>query len=190
METDNGEALRTGEFSCIRWLVLYTIITLTTRHNTNTQQTERIQNDGEKYDAWLAMMTASFLATNYTENGWGLTRAPEHITRRLKERLHATLVTTDVCTEDSGECAAQEIPALGKARVEHFVNVIEGGEHARPMMVTDSKENDEILQEMKPMFEWWSGQELVGSMAYGIRAYRNDSNLLMHVDRPNTHVIR
>lgn len=152
-------------------------------------KTERIKDDGEKYDAWLAMMTASYLASNYTENGWGLTRAPEHITQRLKDRLHATLLQNEVC-QDNGECVAQEIPAAGRARVEHFVNVIEGGEHARPMMIMDSSENQAILEEMKPMFEWWSGQELVGSMAYGIRAYRNDSNLLMHVDRPSTHVIR
>ena len=137
-------------------------------------------------------MTASLLASNYTENGWGLTRAPEHITQRLKDRLYATLEKHEVCPpggEDSG-CAAQEIPVSGKARVEHFVDVIEGGDHARPMLIPDSQENHEILEEMKPMFEWWSGKELVGSTAYGIRAYRNDSNLLMHVDRPSTHVIR
>ena len=33
------------------------------------------------------------------------------------------------------------------------------------------------------------GIYLQGSTAYGIRAYRNDSNLLMHVDKSNTHVI-
>lgn len=136
------------------------------------------------------MMTASYLATNYTENGWGLTRAPEHITQRLKDRLYATLQENEVCNEQTKECSAQSIPATGKASVEHFVNVIEGGDHARPMMIVDWQDNAEILEEMKPMFEWWSGQELVGSMAYGIRAYRNDSNLLMHVDRPSTHVIR
>jgi hypothetical protein len=133
-------------------------------------------------------MTASYLATNYTQNGWGLTRAPEHITQRLKDRLYATLQEEEVCDEQTKECSATSIPANGKARVEHFVNVIEGS--ARPMMIADSTDNARILEEMKPMFEWWSGQELVGSTAYGIRAYRNDSNLLMHVDRPSTHVIR
>ena len=34
-----------------------------------------------------------------------------------------------------------------------------------------------------------SGIELQPSIAYGIRAYRNDSNLLMHVDKSTTHVI-
>ena len=157
----------------------------------NFPQIERIEDEGGRYDAWLAMMTASFVATNYTENGWGLTRAPEHITKRLQERLYNTLEKHDVCANDeSGECATQEIPVSGKARVERFIEVIEGGEHARPMTIIDTKENYEILKEMKPMFEWWSGQELRESTAYGIRAYRNDSNLLMHVDRPNTHIIR
>eukprot|EP01083_Nonionella_stella_P309172 1093872_1 len=47
----------------------------------------------------------------------------------------------------------------------------------------------DILEEMKPMFEWWSGIDLEGSIAYGIRAYRNDSNLLMHIDKSSTHII-
>lgn len=155
------------------------------------EQIERIHDDGEQYDAWLAMMTASLLASNYTENGWGLTRAPEHITKRLQDRLHATLVEAEVCdpNKPEGECDVKQIPAQGKARVEHFINVIEGEKHARPMMVMDMNENMEILEEMKPMFEWWSGQSLIGSTAYGIRAYRNDSNLLMHVDQPSTHII-
>lgn len=142
------------------------------------------------------MMTASLLATNYTENGWGLTRAPEHITKRLQERLYATLEKSTVCakSDENGECQNRGeevvIPARGVARQEHFVNVIEAGDHARPIMINDYLENEAILQEMKPMFEWWSGVDLVGSTAYGIRAYRNDSNLLMHVDRPSTHVIR
>jgi hypothetical protein len=164
--------------------------------NDNNQKIERITDEGAKYDAWLGIMTASLIAQNYTENGWGLTRAPEHITKRLQERLHSTLDTVEMaCDSDGGNCRFEEgerlVPAKHKgARKEHFVNVIEAEDHARPVMISDYRDNDAILDEMKPMFEWWSGQELVGSTAYGIRAYRNDSNLLMHVDRPDTHVIR
>ena len=76
------------------------------------------------------------------------------------------------------------------AREEHFINVIEAEDHARPIMITgEPNENYDILREMKPMFEWWSGVELQPSTAYGIRAYRNDSNLLMHTDKSTTHVI-
>jgi hypothetical protein len=147
----------------------------------------------------MAVITSALVAQNYTKNGWGLTRAPEHITKRLQERLHKTLKTTKITgvngkcdTNGEGECIEQEvtIPDGKGTRREQFINVIGGEDHARPIMVTDYRENMEILEEMKPMFEWWSGVDLVESTAYGIRAYRNDSNLLMHVDKPATHIIR
>lgn len=117
----------------------------------------------------------SALVTNYTENGWGLTRAPEHITERLQQRLNRTLLEEGI------------IDPSGKyTRPEHHIPVI-GGE--RPIMITDGNDNRQVLNEMKPMFEWWSGIDLQPSIAYGIRAYRNDSNLLMHVDKASTHVI-
>eukprot|EP00587_Corethron_hystrix_P017029 CAMPEP_0113323744 /NCGR_PEP_ID=MMETSP0010_2-20120614/16534_1 /TAXON_ID=216773 ORGANISM="Corethron hystrix, Strain 308" /NCGR_SAMPLE_ID=MMETSP0010_2 /ASSEMBLY_ACC=CAM_ASM_000155 /LENGTH=199 /DNA_ID=CAMNT_0000182795 /DNA_START=590 /DNA_END=1189 /DNA_ORIENTATION=+ /assembly_acc=CAM_ASM_000155 len=39
------------------------------------------------------------------------------------------------------------------------------------------------------MHEEWAGVPLVEETAYGLRVYRNHSNLLMHVDRHDTHVI-
>lgn len=147
----------------------------------------------------MGFVTAALVATNYTENGWGLTRAPEHITQRLQERLYKTLEVTKIekmecdaeSMEEGGECGEREIlePKGHGSRKEHFINVIGGEEHARPIMISDHAQNRDILEEMKPMFEWWSGKELEGSIAYGIRAYRNDSNLLMHIDKSSTHVI-
>ena len=147
----------------------------------------------------MQLMASAIVTSNYTENGWGLTRAPEHITRRLQERLHATLgvakkIERKQCADDGEECLVSEdeiLEPIGQgAQEEHFVNVIEAEDHARPIMITgEPNENYDILREMKPMFEWWSGIELQPSIAYGIRAYRNDSNLLMHVDKSTTHVI-
>mmetsp|Transcript_11704 Transcript_11704/g.28767 ORF Transcript_11704/g.28767 Transcript_11704/m.28767 type:complete len:414 (-) Transcript_11704:192-1433(-) len=171
------------------------------------EQIERVEGSNDKYNGWLAFMTSAIVATNYTENGWGLTRAPQHITRRLQERLHKTLEVTRIervrttCDDDNensegktgGECIADEReivePAGEGTRKEHFVNVIGGEDNSRPIMISDTQANDDLLDEMKPMFEWWSGVDLEGSIAYGIRAYRNDSNLLMHVDKSSTHVI-
>lgn len=172
--------------------------------NRRFEQVERVEDTNLKYNGWMAFMTAALVATNYTETGWGLTRAPDHILRRLQERLYNSLEVTRVetkqeCTvnEEGGEetCIAIETEVyepkvgVGRSRKEHFINVIEADDHARPIMITDSADNQAILDEMKPMFEWWSGKELKGSIAYGIRAYRNDSNLLMHVDKSSTHVI-
>ena len=179
---------------------------------------ERVQDENKKYDGWLSLMTSAILTTNYTENGWGLTRAPEHITKRLQDRLHSSLELAKVevtsCdkdiderhhdnnndTDEEGGQHERECVVIGEKQIvqlvggddtykEHFVEVIEADEHARPIMISNRDDNKDILNEMKPMFEWWSGLDLEGSIAYGIRAYRNDSNLLMHADKPNTHII-
>jgi len=171
---------------------------------------ERVQDANQKYDGWLSLMTSAILTTNYTENGWGLTRAPEHITKRLQERLHSSLELSKVevtsCDSENNDTDEEdgqhekECVVIGEKQIvqlvggddtykEHFVEVIEAEEHARPIMISNRDDNRDILNEMKPMFEWWSGLELEGSIAYGIRAYRNDSNLLMHADKANTHII-
>ena len=158
------------------------------------EQVSRVQDTTEKYNGWMGFITSALVASNYTENGWGLTRAPEHITKRLQERLHSSLrvkkiVTEGTCSaEDQGDCVEREV-VEPRGRKEHYINVIGGEDDSRPIMVSDPRDNADILEEMKPMFEWWSGVELKGSIAYGIRAYRNDSNLLMHIDKSSTHVI-
>ena len=166
---------------------------------------ERINHANDKYNGWMGFITSALIATNYTENGWGLTRAPEHITKLLQDRLYQTLEVTKVTTKQEcsvddttgkDECVdiQQEIvePSTDNnknTRKEHFINVIGGDDNARPVMISDYSQNMEILHEMKPIFEEWSGIPLEGSTAYGIRAYRNNSNLLMHVDKSSTHVI-
>jgi hypothetical protein len=147
----------------------------------------------------MQFIASAIVTLNYTENGWGLTRAPEHITRRLQERLHKTLgvakkIERKQCADEGGECLVSEeeiLEPIGHgAKKEHFINVIEAEDHARPIMIPgEPNENHDILREMQPMFEWWSGIELQPSIAYGIRAYRNDSSLLMHIDKSTTHVI-
>ena len=161
-------------------------------------KTERIRDDNDKYNAWLAFMTSAILAANYTENGWGLTRAPEHITKQLQERLYSSLgvaktVERTQCYANGEDCVnnVTEIlePIHGTAKKEHFIKTIEGEDHARPIMIGSPGDNINILHEMQPLFEWWSGLDLIPSIAYGIRAYRNDSNLLMHIDKAATHII-
>ena len=70
------------------------------------------------------------------------------------------------------------------------INVIEGAdENSRPLFIKNTELNQRVLEELKPMHEEWAGVDLVGEIAYGLRVYRNSSRLLMHVDKPNTHII-
>jgi hypothetical protein len=49
--------------------------------------------------------------------------------------------------------------------------------------------HDWILEELRPYHEAWAGIPLKGAMAYGLCVHRNGSNLHMHVDQSNTHII-
>mmetsp|Transcript_30016 Transcript_30016/g.34877 ORF Transcript_30016/g.34877 Transcript_30016/m.34877 type:complete len:350 (+) Transcript_30016:77-1126(+) len=129
---------------------------------------QTIPESNERYNAWVQVMSAAFVQQNFTENGWGLTRAPEDLQRELKKKLHDNLAT---------------------APLETHVDVIEGGEAARPLFIENAELNQRTLDELKPMHEKWAGVDLIGEIAYGLRVYRNNSRLLMHVDKSRTHVI-
>ena len=129
-------------------------------------QVERIQNDDERYDGWMAVMAAAIVSRNFTESGWGLARAPPAIIKELKHSLQHGLPT---------------------APEETFTNVIEGGE--RPLFIEQQEINARVLKALLPMHEEWAGVPLIGSLAYGLRVYRNNSRLYMHVDKLKTHVI-
>jgi hypothetical protein len=37
-------------------------------------QVERVQNDDDRYNGWVSVISAAVVAPNFTELGWGLTR--------------------------------------------------------------------------------------------------------------------
>jgi hypothetical protein len=129
-------------------------------------QVERVARDNKKYDAWMHVMAAAIVAPNFTEHGWGLTRAPAALVEELKESLHKGLPTAG--TEGKILPIEVEKPSW---------------------FIRQPELNAKVLRELKPMHEEWSGIELVGATAYGLRAYRNNSVLFMHTDKMQTHVI-
>lgn len=129
-------------------------------------QVERVKQNDDRYNGWVAVMAAAISAPNFTESGWGLARAPPAILQELKESLKNGLPT---------------------AREETYINVIEGGEI--PLFIRQNSLNNRVLEALRPVHEEWAGVPLVGSLAYGLRVYRNNSRLYMHVDKVKTHVI-
>jgi hypothetical protein len=129
-------------------------------------QVERVQDDDARYNGYMAAMAAAIAMPSFTDSGWGLTRAPPDLIKELQESLHNGLAT---------------------APEESYINVIQGGE--RPLFVHQPKLNQKVLDALKPMHEEWSGVELEGTLSYGLRIYRNNSRLFMHVDKLRTHVI-
>ena len=101
-------------------------------------------------------------------HSWGLTRAPTELVEELQKQI-----------QDNIE----------NAPLEKKIDVIETEMGARPIFISNRELNAKALRELKPMHEEWAGVELVGATAYGLRLYQNNSRLLMHVDKSNSHVI-
>ena len=131
------------------------------------EQVSRIEDSHRRYNGWVQSMNMA-LSPNFTENGWGLTRAPPDLVQELVDALHAGLPT---------------------AKPEADIDVIFDSEETRPLFVRNSALNRKVLETLKPMHEEWAGVPLQGALAYGLRAYRNSSSLLMHVDKSLTHIV-
>ncbi len=111
-------------------------------------QVRQVEDSDAKYNGWIETITAGSIMPNFTESGWGLTRAPDDLMKALVKGINDGLPT---------------------AREEHSVDVIYGP----PCLFIDRPDLVErILTEMKPILEAWSGMELVPYRAYGFRLYR------------------
>eukprot|EP00545_Synedropsis_sp_CCMP1620_P011887 CAMPEP_0119004644 /NCGR_PEP_ID=MMETSP1176-20130426/1268_1 /TAXON_ID=265551 /ORGANISM="Synedropsis recta cf, Strain CCMP1620" /LENGTH=348 /DNA_ID=CAMNT_0006956379 /DNA_START=24 /DNA_END=1070 /DNA_ORIENTATION=- len=121
----------------------------------------------EKYDLWMQSVTSAIVQPNFTETGWGLARAPEDLVGTLRATV-------------------REAYDAGDYRNEHHVDVIDG---LQPIFIDRPALTARVLKELHPMHEAWAGVPLTPAMAYGYRLYRNESSLLMHVDKSDTHVI-
>jgi hypothetical protein len=59
-----------------------------------------------------------------------------------------------------------------------------------PRFVPIGRLSADILSILRPHHEnWVGGMELRGTSAYGIRVYTNGSSLVVHNDKPHSHVI-
>ena len=133
------------------------------------RQIEQMEDTGnDRYNGWMSSVHSAFLCPNFTESGWGLTRAPQDVVDRLASRLQQGLIS-DNPREERGD------------------HGVDGAN--MPLFVDAMKMAWDILEELKPMHEAWAGVELTGHSAYGLRVYRNSSNLGMHLDRSATHII-
>ena len=111
---------------------------------------------------------SALLSQNYTEYGWAVTRAPQAVVDKLKKRLHDGLEEENTAKEYAISCVETD---------------------SLPFFIKDDVMNQEILNELLPLHQAWAGVELVANNAYGLRVYRNGTNLNMHLDKAQTHII-
>jgi hypothetical protein len=102
---------------------------------------------------------------NFTEHGFGLARCPDGLLAALQKGIRDGYPT---------------------ARYESEVEVINGN---RPLFVDRPDLTERVLHELRHYAEEWSGVPLIPYRAYGFRLYQNNSQLTMHVDKMQTHII-
>ena len=126
-------------------------------------QVSQLPDDDDRYAGFLFTIAQAWVVPNFTEHGWGLTRAPSEVVQLLQRSLYENM---DHAKEESFTTRAIE----GK----------DGHGWERPLFIPQPEINDMVLQALQPMHEQWAGIPLKGSVAYGLRIYRNQTILHLH----------
>ena len=137
------------------------------RLNYRVEQIKRIENTQERWDAMMNQAVTGLLVPNYTAVGYEVVETPPSIQRRLNDSLYAAF-------------------AAGTVGREHHVDQISGPD---ANFVRLGRATRDIMAEMLPLHEAWSGVRLTASNAYGLRLYQPTNTLTMHTDRLETHVV-
>jgi hypothetical protein len=122
----------------------------------------------ERWENWM-QYTQGRMAPRFTPVGFKLISTPPAVHAKLKAALDRGLLKFEKLRNET------QIDAVYTPIPSKFVD-LQGLEW-------------EILEELRPLHEEWSGLKLKPSSAYGIRLYRNGSSLVMHYDKIQTHVI-
>lgn len=115
---------------------------------------------------YLQIMTSAYLVPNFTEHGFGLARCPSELLQVLQQGIR-----------DGLDTAGEEPP----------IYTIEAPQP--PLLIQREDLTQRVLDELQHYPETWAGIELTPFRAYGFRLYRNQSQLFMHVDWSQTHII-
>jgi hypothetical protein len=169
-------------------------------HQRRLNQTAHIEDSESRYNAYLSVVHSALLSPNFTEFGWGLTKAPKSLVDALLENLmngleHAEDLPVEeeeeedddfFHSEDEDEDDEDSEDAVENSR---SVKKLDENPLDLPYMIPNEHLNQRALDELLPIHEAWAGVKLIGNNAYGLRVYRNHSNLQMHLDETTTHVI-
>lgn len=123
----------------------------------------------ERWENWMQFIQGRMLP-KFTEKGFDLVRTPPSVQAKLKAAVENGIRNWDKLPFEQG--VGDSIYAFDSPK---FVNL---GALAW-----------EVIEELKPLHEAWSGLKLRPTSAYGVRLYQNGSTIVMHYDKPQTHVI-
>lgn len=145
--------------------------TLSNLMDRRIKQIEAMEDPYDRYRAYIVLTTAAGInGRNFTKYGWALTRAPAHLVKALTEELHKKPWSK---FEDESNLKPMGLRCLDKD----------------PFVVDTAQINRMILEELQDLHEQWVSAKLTPTVAYGMRVYQNQSQLLMHLDNPSTHIV-
>jgi hypothetical protein len=129
-------------------------------------QVAEVESSGMRYDGYIQLMNTALLVPNFTQHGFGLARCPDDLLGALQQGIRDGIPTAGL------------EPTIGAIDTPHGSLFID-----RPDLTL------RVLQELRHYAETWAQMPLTPYRAYGFRAYQNQSQLYMHVDKIQTHII-
>lgn len=141
----------------------------------------------------MQTLRAAFLAPNFTEYGFGLARCPDDLLAALQDGIHQGLPTArfekDIEVINGNKCKFVSRPDLTRRvlqELKHYAGTC-------VCAVCQPIHLDGVSLTQWYLFscptETWARIPLIPFQAYGFRVYQNNSQLLMHVDRMQTHIV-
>ena len=159
------------------------------------EQVAEIEDSGGRYEGYMQSIKSSFVVPNFTEHGFSLARCPDELLDALQKGVREGIPTAR--REKIVEVINGPEPPLFVDRQDLTRRVLnelahypEGALHFRDHVVSrQSSLHGAILNVAfcAPFLEEWANMELVPYIAYGFRAYTNNSQLvsLLAVSSPD-----
>lgn len=133
------------------------------------QEIMQLTGADERWENWMQYIQGRMLP-KFTEKGFDVIQTPASVHAKLKAAVDEGVRNWDNLPYEQG--VGDSIYADDSPK---FV-------HLGPLAW-------EVIEELKPLHEAWSGLKLRPTSAYGVRLYQNGSTIVMHNDKTQTHVI-
>ena len=123
----------------------------------------------------------------FTDRGFWKTKIPEHLYRDILEAREKALEEGKIFEETSPQPGTINYQAIVENPVEEQSMVLKLN---RTQMVYLTNEiSEKMFKTLGPVAEQWSGVKLKPTSVYGMRRYLNNSALISHIDKVETHII-
>lgn len=124
----------------------------------------------ERWENWMQFVQGR-LVKKFTEVGFEVVQTPHDVQARLKVAVDAAVARWDSLPYEHG--VDESIYGTESPKFVHMMDL-----------------NSQVIHELIPLHEEWAGgMKLRPTSAYGVRLYQNGSTMVMHNDKPQTHVI-